>query len=140
MNKLKNKASYGGELLDMDNNVYLLRKKVMNVIYEAKNKGFVLPRVEVRIVSSNTDACAYAYLGKNIIHVNKTYTERKYDHLFTQIILHEMVHAIFGINEVVGCKLMHCTKFWENKVDIDLAWGLFEKYYLEFKKTFVSLQ
>ena len=126
----KNKTAYGGKMLKMDDNVYTLRRKVMDVLYEIKRRGYSIPRIEVRIVDGSTEACAYAYLGQNIAHFNKNYIGRKN---FTQIVLHEVVHATFGIGEVVGCKLMHCSEFWNNNVSESEAWELFEKYYNDTK-------
>ena len=34
---------------DMNKNTYSLRRKVINLIYEVKNSGVSLPRIEVRI-------------------------------------------------------------------------------------------
>ena len=34
---------------DMNKNTYALRRKVINLIYEVKNSGVNLPRIEVRI-------------------------------------------------------------------------------------------
>ena len=132
--QLKNLASLNGTMLKMNNNTYDLRRKVMNVLYEIKKNGYNIPRVEIRILSEETDACAYAYTGKNIVHVNKEYISDKYEYLFTQIILHEIVHAVFGIGQVKGCKLMHCEKFWDNKPTKEIAWKLFAKYYKNYKK------
>jgi Zn-dependent peptidase ImmA (M78 family) len=133
MKALKNKTAFNGQLKQMNSNTYELRKKVMEIIYECKKNGFILPRIEIRIVNEQTDACAYAYLGKNIIHVNEKYITENYSKYFTQIILHEIVHACFGIGEIKGCKLMHCSKFWENKINVYDAWKLFNKYYLSNK-------
>lgn len=126
----KNKTAFGGKMLKMDDNVYALRRKVMDVLYQIKRRGYSIPRIEVRIVDGSTEACAYAYLGQNIAHFNKNYINRKN---FTQIVLHEVVHATFGIGEVVGCKLMHCSEFWNNNVSESEAWELFEKYYNDTK-------
>lgn len=123
---LKNTAARGGKMLKMDDNVYAMRRKVMDELYNIKRRGYRIPRIEVRIVSENTDACAYAYLGQNIIHFNKKYINVK---RFTQVVLHEIVHATFGIGEVVGCRLMHCTEFWLNDCSESEAWELFDKYY-----------
>lgn len=128
---LKNTTSYGGKLLKMNEDVYSMRRKVIDVIYEVKSKGFSIPRVEVRIVSKGTQACAYAYLGCNIVHFSEKYIN---DSLFTQAVLHEVVHAVFGVGEVEGCKLMHCSEFWNNKPTIDEAWTLFDKYYKQWKQ------
>ena len=53
------------------------------------------------------------------------------DKNFTQIVLHEVVHASFGVGEVIGCNLMHCSEFWNNDVSLAEAWKLFDKYYQE---------
>jgi hypothetical protein len=127
----KNRAARGGKMLKMNDNTYALRRKVMDVLYQIKRKGYSIPRIEVRIVDGNTDACAYAYLGQNIAHFNEEYIGREN---FTQIVLHEVVHATFGVGEVVGCKLMHCSEFWNNNVSESEAWKLFEKYYEESKQ------
>ncbi len=129
MRGLKNKTAFNAEMKKMDDSVYELRSKVMKVIYEAKSRGFNLPRVEVRIVSGG-DACGYAYLGKNIVHMNEAYVNNP---MLTQIVLHEIVHAVFGVGETVGCRLMHCSKFWENKPSVDDAWQIFETYYKSIK-------
>jgi predicted SprT family Zn-dependent metalloprotease len=130
MRTLKNTTTRNAKMLKMDDNIYQLRRKVMDVLYEIKNRGYNIPRVEVRVVSEDTEACAYAYLGKNIIHFNKKYMGVSN---FTQVVLHEVVHASFGVGEVVGCRLMHCTEFWKNNVGFTEAWSLFDKYYKEAK-------
>jgi predicted SprT family Zn-dependent metalloprotease len=130
MKSLKNTTTRNAKMLKMDDNIYQLRRKVMDVLYEIKNRGYNIPRVEVRVVSEDTEACAYAYLGKNIIHFNKKYMNVSN---FTQVVLHEVVHASFGVGEVVGCRLMHCTEFWKNNVGNTEAWSLFDKYYREQK-------
>jgi predicted SprT family Zn-dependent metalloprotease len=117
---------------EMNDETFALRRKVMNVLYEIKKRGFNLPRIEVRILD-HTEACAYAYLGKNICHFNRKYMIPKYESLFVQIVLHEVIHATFGVGEVIGCRLMHCTKFWQNRPTEAEAWELFEKYYKAYK-------
>jgi hypothetical protein len=126
MKTLKNTTTRNAKMLKMDDEIYQLRRKVMNVLYEIKNRGYSIPRVEVRVVSEDTEACAYAYLGKNIVHFNKKYMNVSN---FTQVVLHEVIHASFGVGEVVGCKLMHCTMFWVNNIDENNAWRLFDEYY-----------
>jgi hypothetical protein len=126
--QLKNRMARNGVNMKSSDERYELRSRVMSVLYDCKKKGFILPRVEVRILES-ADVCAYAYRGKNIVHITKKYMSSKYEHLFEQIILHELVHAIFGVGEVEGCKLMHCSEFWNNKPTNELAWKLFTEYY-----------
>ena len=54
--ELKNRVSFNGRLLDMNKDTYNLRREVMKVLYEVKKRGYNIPRVEVRVVSQNTDA------------------------------------------------------------------------------------
>jgi hypothetical protein len=126
--ELKNRIARNGVNMESSDERYTLRSRAMSVLYDCKKRGFVLPRVEIRILET-ADVCAYAYTGKNIVHINKKYMTEKYNPLFEQIVLHELVHAIFGIGEVDGCKLMHCSKFWVNKPTNELAWKLFTEYY-----------
>lgn len=130
MKSLKNTTCRNAKMLKMDNEIYALRRKVMDVLYEIKGRGYNIPRIEVRVVSEDTEACAYAYLGRNIVHFNKLYMN---SNKFTQIVLHEVVHASFGIGEVVGCKLMHCSEFWNNNICKEDAWKVFDMYYNNFK-------
>ena len=131
MKTIKNTTARNAKMLKMDDEIYQLRRKVINVLYEVKKRGYNIPRVEVRVVSEDTEACAYAYLGKNVIHFNKSYMNRDN---FTQIVLHEVVHASFGVGEVIGCPLMHCSRFWVNNINEENAWKLFNKYYKKYIK------
>ncbi len=131
---LKNRTAFGSKLKDMNDNTYALRRKVMTVIYKAKNKGFDLPRVEVRVVKDTKGACAYAYRGKCIVHVDEKYLSPKYDWMLTRLILHELGHAIFGLSRVIGCRLMDCKMRWDESFEDKEAWELFAKYYKGYKK------
>ena len=122
--ELKNRATRGASLLKMNDTTYAMRRKVLNVIYEAKGRGYALPRVEVRIVEGLTDACAYAYLDACVIHVGDSWVESK---CLTHIVLHEIGHAVFGLLRVEGCPLMDCEGGLYS--DDELMWKYFDKYY-----------
>ena len=67
-NKSANKTAYNFKLNKMNDATYKLRRNVMSVIYDAKNRGFKLPRIEVRIVSGgDSEVCGYATLGNNVM-------------------------------------------------------------------------
>lgn len=125
----KNKAAYGSELLTMNGDTYAMRRKVMDVIYEAKNRGYKLPRVEVRIVTSSPCVEAYAYRGMLVVHVCESTMQQ---HKFTQVILHELGHAIFGLGRIEGCPLMDCQGILTK--DTEHAWKLFDGYYRTWAK------
>ncbi len=118
----------------MNNQTYALRRKVMSFVYEAKRKGFDLPRVEIRIVNGTEGACAYAYRGKCIVHVDEKYVSEKYSWMLTRLILHELGHAIFGLGRVIGCRLMDCYMNWDKTFQDAEAWELFGKYYKGYRR------
>lgn len=128
MVKLKNKTAYGHSLKGMNDSTYALRRQVIDIIREANNKGFNLPRIEVRIVSGGKESnCGYAYLSKNIVHINDVYLAR--DKAFiTHLILHELVHAIVGFRHDENCYLMH--PYMPKKPSIETSWERFSHYIL----------
>tara|TARA_R100000742_G_C4259492_1_gene77314 strand:+ start:110 stop:520 length:411 start_codon:yes stop_codon:yes gene_type:complete len=123
---MKNKTSYGYDLNKMNNECYQLRKNVMSVIYEAKSKGFSLPRIEVRIVNGGQkNIVGYAYLNTNIIHISEKYAKINKANL-THLVLHEIVHAVTGFKHDKKCYLMKpiipCCPL------LTKTWTAFEKY------------
>jgi hypothetical protein len=71
--KLKNFTNY-----KMDSDVYKLRRKVINLIYELKNEGLILPRIDVRIgENKNCNVLGTAKLHGNIIWINKVISKNK---------------------------------------------------------------
>ena len=126
--QLKNRPAFGHSLKDMNNGTYALRKQVINIIREANDKGFNLPRIEVRIVSGGENInCGYAYLSKNIIHIHDKYITSDKAFL-THLVLHEIVHAVTGFKHDDKCNLM--CPIIPNKPCIDKAWNRFT-YYLK---------
>lgn len=105
-NSLKNTTAYNHKLNTMNNTTYSLRRKVIDIIYEAK-KLHSIPRIEVRIVSGgNENNCGYAYLGQNIIHINEKFININPLQL-KHLVLHELIHAITGFNHDDNCVLMN---------------------------------
>lgn len=110
----------------MNDDIYKLRRKVIDVIYEAKNKGFKLPRIEVRIVENGeANVMGYAYLSENIVHIRKEYTSVEGD-TFTHLVLHEIVHAVTGFGHDDDCFLMN--PYIPNLCNIEKSWQAFNKY------------
>lgn len=101
-NHFKNRTAYGHSLNKMDSQNYLLRRKVIDVIYDL-NKIVKLPRIEVRIVSGGENLCGYAYMNGNVVHMNESHMNKTY---FYQVVLHEILHAVLGIEHDEKCDLM----------------------------------
>jgi hypothetical protein len=122
-NQLKNRAEYGHSLNKMNDQNYLLRKKVINIIYDL-NKIVKLPRIEVRIVSGGEDLCGYAYMNANVVHMNESHMNKTY---FYQVVLHEILHAVLGIEHDEKCDLM--SAYVKTELTDARALELFLKYF-----------
>ena len=70
---MKRKTTKDFKNFKMDNEVYQLRKKVINIIYEVKNLGLNIPRVDVRIGEhKKCNVLGLARLEDNIIWITKS--------------------------------------------------------------------
>jgi hypothetical protein len=126
--QLKNRTANGCRLNKMNDNTYAMRRKVMDVIYEAKRRGYDLPRIEVRIVNGGKEeVCGYAYLGKNIVHMKQEYINI-HPAQFIHVVLHEIVHAVTGFRHDDNCHLMNPYVPTIKEADTDKAWTAFNKY------------
>ena len=100
-----------GNNLKMSNEVYVLRREVMNHLYEAKNtlraNGIEMPRVDVRVTDNEGDnnAIGMARLNGNIIWISLSSLKTWKIHLRT-VVYHELVHAVTGFGHDDNCKLM----------------------------------
>jgi hypothetical protein len=112
----------------MSAEVYLLRRNVMNVLYEIKNRGITIPRIEVRIVDTSNaqkGLMGYAYTLKNIIHIAQKWALVP-SLTLKCLVLHEVLHAVKGTQHVDGCPLMAATMV---KIESEESiWTAFEKY------------
>jgi hypothetical protein len=97
----------------MNESVYAERRVIIDLIYRVKNllrtKGIQLPRIDVRIVDadrSKTTSIGRARMRDNIIWIPADslvkYSKQQY-----QIVLHELLHAVWGVEHDQKCLLMH---------------------------------
>ena len=140
-NKNINRTSYDAKMMKMDQDVYQMRRKVMDVIYEVKKNGYKLPRVEVRIVEEGQEnIMGYAYLNQNIVHIKREWinSESTTDFIgfdtgstnedrLTHLVLHEIVHAVTGFHHEEKCYLMN--PIVPNNVNVEKSWEAFSKYF-----------
>ena len=112
----------------MDNEVYKNRRKVLDFIYELKNEGFKLPRIDVRIgKSTKCNVLGKARLNDNIIWITQEAINNGSNEL-RSIVYHELLHAIYGCEHVKGCLIMDAVQpdVVATKVK---AIEIFKKYY-----------
>lgn len=128
MSKLKNTPARGARMLPMSAEVYLLRRNVMNVLSEIKNRGITIPRIEVRIVDTThaqKGLMGYAYTLKNIVHISQKWAIVP-SLTLKCLVLHEVLHAVKGTQHVDGCPLMSATM--QRIESEESIWQAFEKY------------
>lgn len=111
---------------EMNNDTYALRRRVIDVIYEAK-KHVELPRIEVRITSPDKEAAAWAYRSENIIYVTDRTINRN-DGLLKHVVLHEIVHAVTGFVHDDKCILMAST-YPKTVHSNEVLWRVFKSYF-----------
>ena len=107
--------------LRMDSSVYALRRQVMNIIYSIK-KVVNLPRVDVRITESDRKYLGVAMMNDNTIWIPESTINC--DMLY-QIVLLELLHAVYGLDHVEGCPLMAACPV---AISNDKALTLFKHY------------
>ena len=93
----------------MNDAVYKLRRKVIDLIYEVKSEIRSLPRIEVRIGEArNHRTLGVAALKDLKIWITKDAIELGPDAL-RNIVFHEIVHAVSGFGHDEKCSLMQPT-------------------------------
>jgi len=90
----------------MDNRVYQLRRKVIDMIYEVKNEIKSLPRIDVRIGEHKCNRIlAVAALKQCTVWVTEDAINQGEDRL-RNTVYHEIVHAVTGFGHDESCPLM----------------------------------
>ena len=92
----------------MNQGTYDERRAVINIIYEIKEPlklicNYELPRITVRITEPAGRCAGRARMNDNVIWIPEDTIRRKY--LF-QVVLHELLHAVLGVEHNEDCKLM----------------------------------
>jgi len=124
----KNKTTKNFINFKMTDEVYKLRKKVINVLYELKDKGFNLPRIDVRIGQhKDCQVLGVARLNRNIIWITEKAIDKK-ENEFYHTVLHELVHTIFGKGHSKTCHLMNAYQP-QIVFSKDRLIKLFKRYY-----------
>ena len=103
----------------MNSDVYALRRKVINIIYEAKKLHPALPRIEVRICDSHNRILGQAAVKGCVIWITES-SVKKPALALRHVVMHEICHTVFGTDHFDDCLLMHpviqkTTKAQQNK-------------------------
>jgi len=115
----------------MNDKTYAERRIVMEYIYKAKNllrkNGMQMPRVDVRIATreQGETAVGKARMRDNIIWMPEDYLKSRFTY---QVVLHELCHALWGIEHNNDCPLMHPN------VQITLSNSKAEELFLSYAK------
>ena len=92
----------------MNNDVYKLRRQVIELIYEVKNGGGKLPRISVRIgeqTAKHKNVLGCAKMNKNQMWITKDAIDLGMDTL-RNVVFHEIAHAVFNVAHDEKCPLM----------------------------------
>jgi len=102
----------------MNNEVYKLRRQVIDLIYEAKRGGVNLPRIEVRVgeqsSSKHKNVLGCAKMSNNQMWITKDAIDLGSD-ILRNIVFHEIAHAVYGTQHDESCPLM-CSALNEDAV------------------------
>ena len=91
---------------EMTPETYKKKKKVVRVLYELRDLGFIIPRIDVRIgKSKHYNTLALARLNNNIMWISERAIEQT-ENKFYHTILHEIIHTIYGCEHDEKCHLM----------------------------------
>ena len=93
----------------MNKETYPLRRKVIDLIYEIKNSGVSLPRIDVRIGEARKpNLLGVAMLKDCKIWITDDAINMGDDAL-RNVVFHEIVHAVTGFGHDEKCPLMMST-------------------------------
>lgn len=123
---LKNRMAFGAKRINMDDEIYQLRRRVLDIIYQCKKVVPNLPRIEVRIVDLKGKATmGYAYMGQKVVHIDKDEANKASERLLV-LVLHEVLHAVLATPHIESCKLMSGQYVPMTTQD---AWNVFKSYF-----------
>ena len=110
----------------MNDDTFKLRRKVISILYEAKDQGIKLPRINVRIGSAAAGHENTLGVGGSLnIWITEKAIDRGYNYLL-HVVLHELCHAVFNMDHNEKCKLMASSI--GTPCEAREAWAIFRKY------------
>ena len=92
----------------MNNEVFKLRQKVMDIIYDLK-KDLDLPRITVRITDNNGAILGVGTMNEKVaIWITDLAFSYSYKKLY-HVVAHEIGHAVYKLEHDEDCPLMKAT-------------------------------
>ena len=88
----------------MSDEVYKMRREIIDIIYRVKKLVPNMPRISVRVADNDDEVLGCATMRGREMWI----TERSTSDL--AVVLHEILHAWKGIDHDDNCKLMHPNK------------------------------
>jgi hypothetical protein len=88
----------------MSDEVYKMRREIIDIIYRVKKLVPNMPRISVRVADNDDEVLGCATMGGREMWI----TERSTSDL--AVVLHEILHAWKSIEHDDNCKLMHPNK------------------------------
>ena len=88
----------------MSDEVYKMRREIIDIIYRVKKLVPNMPRISVRVADNDDEVLGCATMRGHEMWI----TERSTSDL--AVVLHEILHAWKGIEHDDNCKLMHPNK------------------------------
>jgi len=88
----------------MSDEVYKMRREIIDIIYRVKKLVPNMPRISVRVADNDDEVLGCATMRGREMWI----TERSTSDL--AVVLHEILHAWKGIDHDENCKLMHPNK------------------------------
>ncbi len=110
----------------MNDATYILRRKVIDILYEARKYGIILPRINVRIGNPTKGHENVLGVGGRLnIWITEKANNRGPDYLF-HVTLHELCHAVYNLDHDENCKLM--ASVINTPCTARESWAIFRKY------------
>jgi hypothetical protein len=127
------RATKGFKNREMNEDTYALRRNVINLIYEFKDR-YNIPRQTIRIVdrvhSEEThegwhNVIGYAGMGQNYVHIRADWAKKKRIDLLA-LVAHEICHSVKAIEHDNECKLMN--PYIQSFESEDEIWQICDNY------------
>ena len=110
----------------MNDATYIQRRKVIDILYEARDHGIKLPRINVRIGNPTEGHKNVLGVGGRLnIQITEKAIDRGYNYLL-HVTLHELCHAVYNLDHDENCKLM--ASVINTPCDARESWAIFRKY------------